>query len=148
MQFIERFTRWEGMVFGFMLGVVATVVGSMAYNEIAGTLNGDGTEDWKDRDLTKTLSREPKGTVAIDYEALFQRDQEGGDDREAQDVLLMDGDLLDVPRATGLIRVAGQLFSGLGQHFRAEIQTDYPARIVLADNVPRHFRSARSQIQY
>jgi uncharacterized protein YjbI with pentapeptide repeats len=38
MQFIERFTRWEGIVFGFMLGVAATVVGSMAYNEIAGTL--------------------------------------------------------------------------------------------------------------
>lgn len=38
MQFIERFTRWEGIVFGFMLGVAATVVGSMAYNEIVGTL--------------------------------------------------------------------------------------------------------------
>ena len=38
MQFIERFTRWEGIVFGFIIGVAATVVGSMAYNEIAGTL--------------------------------------------------------------------------------------------------------------
>ena len=36
MHFIERLTRWEGIVFGFMLGVVATVVGSMAYNEIQG----------------------------------------------------------------------------------------------------------------
>ena len=38
MHFIERFSRWEGIVFGFMVGVAATVVGSMAYNEIAGTL--------------------------------------------------------------------------------------------------------------
>jgi uncharacterized protein YjbI with pentapeptide repeats len=38
MHFIERFTRWEGIVFGFMIGVAATAVASMAYNEIAGTL--------------------------------------------------------------------------------------------------------------
>ncbi len=38
MHFIERFTRWEGIVFGFIIGVTATVVGSMAYNEINGTL--------------------------------------------------------------------------------------------------------------
>jgi len=77
--------------------------------EIASSLDADATEDWKDRDLTKTLSREDKGTVSIDYETMFMLDQEGGDDREPQDVLLMDGDLLDVPRATGLIRVAGQV---------------------------------------
>jgi uncharacterized protein YjbI with pentapeptide repeats len=38
MHFIERFSRWEGIVFGFIIGVAATVVASMAYNEIAGTL--------------------------------------------------------------------------------------------------------------
>ncbi len=38
MSVFERLTRWEGIVFGFVLGVAATVVGSMAYNEIAGTL--------------------------------------------------------------------------------------------------------------
>jgi uncharacterized protein YjbI with pentapeptide repeats len=38
MHFIERFSRWEGIVFGFVIGVAATVVGSMAYNEIVGTL--------------------------------------------------------------------------------------------------------------
>jgi uncharacterized protein YjbI with pentapeptide repeats len=38
MHFIERLTRWEGIVFGFVIGVAVTVVGSMAYNEIAGTL--------------------------------------------------------------------------------------------------------------
>jgi len=38
MHFIERFSRWEGIVFGFVIGVAATVVGSMAYNEINGML--------------------------------------------------------------------------------------------------------------
>jgi len=38
MSFMERLTRWEGIVFGFIIGVVATVVGSMGYNEISGTL--------------------------------------------------------------------------------------------------------------
>ncbi len=38
MHFIERLTRWEGIVFGFMIGIAVTVVGSMAYNEIRGTL--------------------------------------------------------------------------------------------------------------
>jgi uncharacterized protein YjbI with pentapeptide repeats len=33
---MDRLTRWEGIVFGFMLGVAATVVLSMAYNEING----------------------------------------------------------------------------------------------------------------
>lgn len=36
MTFLDRLTRWEGIVFGFMLGVAATVVASMAYNEIHG----------------------------------------------------------------------------------------------------------------
>jgi len=36
MTFSDRLTRWEGIVFGFMLGVAATVVFSMAYNEING----------------------------------------------------------------------------------------------------------------
>lgn len=39
MSFIDRFARWEGIVFGFMLGVAASAVGSMAYNEVHGYLN-------------------------------------------------------------------------------------------------------------
>jgi len=77
--------------------------------EIAGVLETDMTEDWKDSDLTKTLSREPKGTVALDYEALFLSDEEADDDDQPRDVLLMDGDVLDIPRATRLVRVAGQV---------------------------------------
>jgi protein involved in polysaccharide export with SLBB domain len=77
--------------------------------EIASTIETDAAEDWKDRDLTKTLSREQKGTVSIDYEALLLRDQEAGDGKGPHDVLLMNGDLIDIPRATGLIRVAGQV---------------------------------------
>ncbi len=38
MQFIERFSRWEGIIFGFVVGVAATIVGSMAYNEVNGLL--------------------------------------------------------------------------------------------------------------
>jgi protein involved in polysaccharide export with SLBB domain len=71
--------------------------------EVTGMIETDMTEDWKDTDLSKTLSREPKGSVALDYEALLL-----GDD-EAQDILLMDGDILDIPRATNLVRVAGQV---------------------------------------
>jgi len=36
MTFLDRLTRWEGIVFGFMIGVAATVVASMAYNEVNG----------------------------------------------------------------------------------------------------------------
>ena len=38
MSFVQRLTQWEGIVFGFIVGIAATVVGSMAYNEISGTL--------------------------------------------------------------------------------------------------------------
>lgn len=71
--------------------------------EVADMVENDITEDWKDTDLVKTLSREPKGSVALDYEALFLG-EEG-----ARDVLLMDGDVIEIPRATMLVRVAGQV---------------------------------------
>ncbi len=38
MTFIDRLGRWEGMIFGFILGIAATAVGSMAYNEVNGLL--------------------------------------------------------------------------------------------------------------
>ena len=38
MTFIDKLGRWEGMIFGFMLGVAATAVGSMAYNQAHGLL--------------------------------------------------------------------------------------------------------------
>jgi uncharacterized protein YjbI with pentapeptide repeats len=38
MNFVDRFARWEGIVFGFILGVAASVVASMAYNQIYGML--------------------------------------------------------------------------------------------------------------
>ncbi len=44
MKVIDRLRRWEGIVFGFMIGVVATFVGSMAYNEINGFLH---VSHWK-----------------------------------------------------------------------------------------------------
>jgi uncharacterized protein YjbI with pentapeptide repeats len=38
MTFIDKLGRWEGMTFGFILGIAAATVGSMAYNEINGLL--------------------------------------------------------------------------------------------------------------
>jgi len=38
MTFIDKLGRWEGMIFGFILGIAAATVGSMAYNEIYGLL--------------------------------------------------------------------------------------------------------------
>ena len=39
MNLIEWVARWEGVVFGFLLGIAATVVGSMAYNEVHSLLH-------------------------------------------------------------------------------------------------------------
>ncbi len=44
MNFNEQFSRWEGIVFGFMLGIAATVVGAMAYNQINGLMH---VSHWK-----------------------------------------------------------------------------------------------------
>ena len=44
MNFSERFSRWEGIIFGFMLGIAATVVGSMTYNQINGLMH---VSHWK-----------------------------------------------------------------------------------------------------
>ena len=47
-----------------------------------------------------------------------------------------------------LIRVTSQFFPGLGQHLRAEIQTDYPARPVFTDDIPCHLRGTGGQVQH
>jgi len=44
MTFLDRLMRWEGVVFGFILGIAATVVGSMAYNQINGLVH---VSHWK-----------------------------------------------------------------------------------------------------
>ena len=44
MNVIDRLRRWEGIVFGFILGIAATAVGSMAYNEVKGFLH---VSHWK-----------------------------------------------------------------------------------------------------
>jgi uncharacterized protein YjbI with pentapeptide repeats len=44
MNISERFSRWEGIVFGFILGIAATVVGSMAYSQINGLMH---VSHWK-----------------------------------------------------------------------------------------------------
>jgi uncharacterized protein YjbI with pentapeptide repeats len=44
MKLKERLMRWEGVVFGFILGIAATVVGSMVYNEVHSLLH---VSHWK-----------------------------------------------------------------------------------------------------
>ncbi len=44
MTFLDRLMRWEGIVFGVILGIAATVVGSMAYNQINGLMQ---VSHWK-----------------------------------------------------------------------------------------------------
>jgi uncharacterized protein YjbI with pentapeptide repeats len=44
MNISERFSRWEGIVFGFILGIAATAVGSMAYSQINGLMH---VSHWK-----------------------------------------------------------------------------------------------------
>ncbi len=61
--------------------------------------------DWKERDLFKTLSREPKGVAALPLAALFTARDPGFDPP------LYDGDIIEVPRAIGVIRVSGQVHS-------------------------------------
>jgi len=53
--------------------------------------------------LVETLAREPKGEVSIDFEKLYAAKGRGSD------VPLMDGDVIDIPRASLSVRVSGQV---------------------------------------
>ena len=57
MNLMDRLTRWEGIIFGFVLGVAATVVGSMAYNEVQGWMQ---VSHWK-----RSLHNEQLDEIAI-----------------------------------------------------------------------------------
>lgn len=57
--------------------------------------------DWKEKDLFKTLTRETKGMVSMSLAQLMA----GADD--AIDPVLYDGDVIEVPRATNMVRVMG-----------------------------------------
>ncbi len=66
---------------------------------------GDMQDSFDDRekDLLKTMGRESKGRVAVSFEEILL----GGD--EAEDALLYAGDVIEIPRASNYIRVAGQV---------------------------------------
>lgn len=57
--------------------------------------------DWKEKDLFKTLTREPKGIASMSLAQLLTAD------KEPFDPVLFDGDIVDVPKATHLVRVMG-----------------------------------------
>lgn len=61
--------------------------------------------DWKEKDLYKTLTREPKGATSMSLANLY------AGDGAAFDPPLYDGDVIRVPRATNVVRVAGQVQS-------------------------------------
>lgn len=58
---------------------------------------------YKDKDLLRTIAREPKGVLSIDFEKIFL------DGDSSLDVPLYSGDVIEVPRATNFVRVAGQV---------------------------------------
>ncbi|MEJ2189970.1 MAG: pentapeptide repeat-containing protein, partial [Acidobacteriota bacterium] len=78
MKLLERLARWEGMVFGFLIGIAATVAASMAYNEVNGFLH---VSHWR-RSLHNGLVRE----IAILME----------DELETAEAALQDGAPLDL----------------------------------------------------
>lgn len=59
--------------------------------------------DERERDLVKTMGREMKGRVAVRFEDVFLH----GDG--SVDPPLLDGDVIEIPRASNLIRIAGQV---------------------------------------
>lgn len=57
----------------------------------------------REEQLAQTLSREPKGALSISFEDVFAA---GGG---TPDLLVYGGDAIDVPRASGSVRVSGQV---------------------------------------
>ena len=58
--------------------------------------------DWKEKDLYKTLVREPKGMASMSLARLYTTGS------EPFDPVLYDGDVIDIPKANNVVRVMGQ----------------------------------------
>jgi protein involved in polysaccharide export with SLBB domain len=71
--------------------------------ELPVLLELDNSRDPKDTDLLKAMSRETKGAEVISFGDVFL--SEG----EESDYPLVDGDVINIPRASGFIRVSGQV---------------------------------------
>jgi protein involved in polysaccharide export with SLBB domain len=63
------------------------------------------TMSWKEKDLYKVLSREPKGLVSVSLAELYTARE------EPFDPVLYDGDIIEIPRATNMVRVMGHVVS-------------------------------------
>jgi polysaccharide export outer membrane protein len=57
----------------------------------------------KEKDLLKTMGRESKGRVSLSFEEIFL-----GKDG-SKDALLYDGDVIEIPKVSNYVRVAGQI---------------------------------------
>lgn len=69
--------------------------------ELEALAEANQSMDWKEKDLFKTLTREPKGMTSMSLAQLLTADD------EPFDPVLYDGDIIDVPRATNVVRVMG-----------------------------------------
>ncbi len=69
--------------------------------ELEGLAEANQIMDWREKDLFKTLTREPKGMVSMSLARLLAP----GDD--PFDPVLYDGDIIEVPKATNVVRVMG-----------------------------------------
>jgi polysaccharide export outer membrane protein len=69
--------------------------------ELAALVQANQSMDWKEKDLFKALMREPKGMASMSIAQLLMQ----GD--EPFDPVLYDGDIVEVPKATNLVRVMG-----------------------------------------
>lgn len=74
-------------------------------NELDALKEMQSSSEGKDRDLVKTMSREPKGNVSMNFESVFL------DEAAAIDPHLYDGDVIDVPPVSWFVRVAGHVRS-------------------------------------
>lgn len=69
--------------------------------ELEALAEASQTMDWKEKDLFKTLTREPKGMASMSLAQLLAPGE------EPFDPVLYDGDIIEVPRATNVVRVMG-----------------------------------------
>jgi len=69
--------------------------------ELAALAEASQTMDWKEKDLFKTLTREPKGMASMSLAQLLAPGE------EPFDPVLYDGDIIEVPRANNVVRVMG-----------------------------------------
>jgi protein involved in polysaccharide export with SLBB domain len=80
---------------------------AQARHPIEGELRalGDMQNSFEDeeKDLLKTMARESKGLVSVSFEEVFLA---GGGSKDA---LLYSGDVIEIPRASDYIRIAGQV---------------------------------------